>query len=281
MRTLAMPPQNAADVLTACIDGFDDLALVTRLRAIEPQLVAAAAGYDQLARTQSLHQIARVNGVGAVTRAELEALYTEQMSATQGAARSIYSAIRNSSPNSKCPLCGIGTITVLDHHLPKSKYPNLSVCPLNLVPACDFCNNAKRARYPRNASEQTIHPYYDDYTQEQWIFARLDTTGLPVLVFYVDAPAHWPAVARSRAQRHFDVVKLGISYTSNANDDMITLRDHLTGIAASKGQAGVQAYLEDERARYAVRLNSWQHAMYQTLAADKQFIAGGYLNIPS
>jgi 5-methylcytosine-specific restriction endonuclease McrA len=281
MRTLAMPPQAAADVLATCIGGVDDLALVARLQGIEPQLVAAAAGYDQLARTQNLHQVPRVQAVGAVARAELEGLYTKQMSATQGAARAIYSAIRNASPNSKCPLCGIGTITVLDHHLPKSKYPHLSVCPQNLVPACDFCNNAKRARYPKNAGEQTIHPYYDDYTQEQWIFARLDAAGPPVLVFYVAAPAHWPDVAKLRAKRHFDVVKLGVSYTSNANDDMIPLRDHLAGIAATKGAAGVQAYLLEERARYAPRLNSWQHAMYQALAASPQFIAGGYLAIPN
>jgi len=280
MRTLPMPPQSAADVLATCIGGVADPALRLRLEAITGQLVADAANYDQLARIQSLHQVVRSPNVGAVTRPELEALYSKQMSASNGAARVIYSALRNAAPNGKCPLCGIGTVTVLDHHLPKARYPNLSVCPFNLVPACDFCNNAKRARFPACAEEQTLHPYYDDYTQQQWIFAQLDIAGPPVLLFHVIAPAHWPQVARLRAKQHFDVVKLGVSYTSNANDDLIPLRDHLTTIAATKGAAGVQAYLAEEQARYAARLNCWQHVMFQTLAANPWFIGGGYLQIP-
>lgn len=275
-----MPPQVAADVLAACVGGVADPALQHRLHAITPQLVATAANYDQLARIQGLHQVPRVQGVGAVNRPELEALYSNQMSAATGGARLIYSALRNASPNGKCPLCGIGTVTVLDHHLPKARYPDLSVCPFNLVPACDFCNNAKRARFPTCSEEQTIHPYYDDFTQEQWIFAQLDVAGPPALVFQVNAPAHWPQVARLRAKRHFDVVKLGVSFTSNANDDLIPLRGHLVTVAATKGPAGVHAYLLEEQTRYALRLNSWQHVMYQTLAANPWFVAGGYLNIP-
>lgn len=280
MRTLPMPPQAAADVVATCVGGIADPALQHRLQMIAPLLVAAAANYDQLARIQSLHQVVRAANVGAVTRPELEALYSQQMSATNGAARSIYNALRNASPNGKCPLCGIGTVTVLDHHLPKARYPNLSVCPFNLVPACDFCNNAKRARFPTSAEEQTIHPYYDDYTQQQWIFAHLDIAGPPVLMFYVNPPAYWPQVAKLRAKRHFDVVKLGVSYTSNANDDLIPLRNHLATIAATKGVAGVQAYLREEEARYATRINCWQHVMFQTLAANPWFVDGGYLNIP-
>ena len=280
MRTLPMPQFLAANVLATCIGGVQDPLLVARLQPIAAQLEATAGSYDQLARIQSLHQIARVAGVGEATGAELQTLYSGQMSATNGAARAVYDAIRNAPVNGKCPLCGIGTVTVLDHHLPKSRYPDLSVCPFNLVPACDFCNNAKRARFPISAETQTLHPYYDDYTHEQWIYAHLDATGTPALVFIVNAPAHWPQVARLRAQRHFDVVKLGQAYTTNANDDLIPLRGHLAAIAATKGATGVHGYLLEEQARYAPRLNSWQHAMYQALAANHWFVDGGYLAIP-
>lgn len=280
MRTLPMPLQTASDVLTTCVAGVDDLALRHRLQAVTQQLVVAAAHYDQLARAQNLHLVPRTTNVGEVTRSELEALYSQEMSAPNGAARAIYSALRNAPPNKKCPLCGIGTVTVLDHHLPKARYPNLSVCPFNLVPACDFCNNAKRMRFPTCAGEQTIHPYYDDYTQQQWVFGRIDQAGPVVVVFFVNAPAHWSEVAQLRVKRHFDVVKLGVSYASNANDDLIPLRGYLAKIAATKGAAGVHAYLSEEQARYATRPNCWQHVMFQTLAANPWFIDGGYLHIP-
>lgn len=281
MRTLPLPSQPAAGVLATCIGGVRDQHLAARLRLAEPQLVAAAAGYDQLARAQGLHLVGQVQGVAGVGSAELQALYAGQMGATRGAARRVYDAIRNAPPNGKCPLCGVGTVSGLDHHLPKSRYPDLSVCPSNLVPACDPCNRAKLASFPATAGEQTIHPYFDDFTQEQWIFARLDAAVTPVLVFRVDAPAHWPEVRRERARRHFDVVGLGRTYTSNANDDLMTLRGHLATVAASKGAPGVAAYLADERARHSARLNSWQHATYQTLASDARFVGGGYLAIPA
>lgn len=280
MRRLTTPTLLPARVLSICISGVKNPDLEARLANIEPTLIATATQYDQHAKVETLFQIPRVTNVGTVTKEELQNLYTEQMSATNGAARSVYNALRNSAPNSKCPLCGIGTIAVLDHHLPKSRYPDLAVCPYNLVPVCEFCNNAKRARYPLSAGRQTIHPYYDDFTQEQWIYAKLDKIGPPVLSFFVQPPSHWSSIRCERAQRHFDVVKLGHSFTSNANDDLITLRAHLASIVRTKGAKGVHDYLEDEQSRYSGRINSWQFVMYQTLAKDNWFINGGYLEIP-
>lgn len=281
MLTLARPALMPARVLSDCVGGCSDPALVSRLNTIEATLIATANQYDHLAKHQALHMVSRLAAVGPVSKTEMENLYSDQMSATQGAARAYYNAIRNAPANAKCPLCGVGTVAVLDHHLPKSKYPDLAVCPFNLVPACDFCNNAKRARFPKNAGEQTIHPYYDDFTREQWIFANLNTAGPPVLIFQVTPPSTWPLVSQERALRHFTVVKLGTTFTSNANDDLITLRGHLSSIRLSKGAACVQAYLNEEQMRYRTRLNSWQHVMYQTLAASSWFVNGGYLNIPA
>ncbi|MBU9194443.1 hypothetical protein KTD33_07820 [Burkholderia gladioli] len=280
MRKLALPALTPVGVLSTCIAGVADPALVARLDAIRGTLLATAASYDQHASANALHLISRVENVGAVTKDELQSLYLDQMSATKGSARSMYDVLRSAAPHRKCPLCGIGTVAVLDHHLPKSKYPDLAVCPFNLVPACDFCNNAKRASFPKTAGQQTIHPYYDDFTQEQWVYAKLDVDGPPALSFFVKAPPHWDQTKRERAQRHFDVVKLGLQYTSNANDDMTVLRDHLEGIKNGEGVAGVRAYLEDERDRNASRVNSWQHVMYQTLANNAWFVNGGYLSIP-
>lgn len=280
MLTLPKPTLAPAQVLTDCIKGCSDSGLSVRLTTIKGTLASTADQYDALARSQSLHIFPRRESIGQVSRSELEALYSEQMSATRGAGRAYYDAIRNASPNAKCPLCGVGTVTVLDHHLPKSKYPDLSVCPYNLVPCCDFCNNAKRARYPKEAGEQTIHPYYDDFTQQQWIFARLDTVGPLSLIYYVHPPHNWPEVAKQRAARHFSVVKLGTVFSSNANDDLIILRHHLVQLHNKKGTAEVLSYLDEEKIRYSRRLNSWQYVMYQTLAADSWFAAGGYLKIP-
>lgn len=59
----------------------------------------------------------------------------------------------------KCPMCGIGEPSQLDHQLPKSKYKSLSLCRLNLVPVCSVCNNKKSDK----DSARFIHPYYQDF----------------------------------------------------------------------------------------------------------------------
>lgn len=63
----------------------------------------------------------------------------------------------------KCPMCGIGEPSQLDHQLPKSKYKSLSLCRLNLVPVCGVCNNKKRDKDP----VMFIHPYYQDFPNDK------------------------------------------------------------------------------------------------------------------
>lgn len=280
MRTLPLPAIAPADLLTACIDGVSDAVKAARLRAASAEVLNAAHGFDQNARARTLHMVARVQGVGAANRDDLQGLYKDQMSSQRGSARGYYDSIRNAAPHGKCPLCGVGMVRTLDHHLPKSHYADLSVCPANLIPACDFCQAGKLAKYPNTAGEQTLHPYYDDYGAQQWIFAALDTAGPPALVFRVDAPAVWQPADRERVQRHFDVFKLGHVYTANANDDLSVLRSRLEGLAAAGGPAAVFAYLDEERRRHEGRLNSWQHITYQTLAAHGGFVHGGWAGIP-
>src|SRR6266446_4463738 len=57
------------------------------------------------------------------------------------------------------------------HHLPKSRYPDLSVSPINLVPCCMDCNTNKRAIFPTSGQEETLHPYYDNFEGEKWLQA--------------------------------------------------------------------------------------------------------------
>lgn len=62
-----------------------------------------------------------------------------------------------------CPACGEpGKPTTLDHYLPQSKYPELSIVFENLTPMCDKCQRLKD-NHTLNGLQQKIfiHPYYD------------------------------------------------------------------------------------------------------------------------
>ena len=46
----------------------------------------------------------------------------------------------------KCPFCGVGRVSTLDHYLPKTKYPTYAVTPVNLVACCAECNKKRKNR---------------------------------------------------------------------------------------------------------------------------------------
>lgn len=281
MRSLPLPTDTQASVFALCLAATADPNLQTRLTAIARSLAIAGALYQTNATAASLNLVPRVQSVGAVTKPELIGLYKEHLSKTKGAARAVYDRIRNAAPNNRCPLCGVGNVAHCDHHLPKSRYPDLSILPLNLVPACHFCNDKKRMKYPATAEQQTFHPYFDHYLlRDVWVRASLNRGPPPVLVFDTSPPPTWPPLDRDRVRRHFEACGLAITFTTNANDELPIIRDRLILQDSRGGAAAVQQFLNDECNVHSVRPNSWQYATYCTLAADMWFVNGGYRNIP-
>jgi hypothetical protein len=62
-----------------------------------------------------------------------------------------------------CPMCGSQHPGTLDHYLPRESFPELSILPCNLIPACPHCNSGvKKGLYRGTASpERFIHPYFE------------------------------------------------------------------------------------------------------------------------
>ncbi|MGU3358919.1 HNH endonuclease [Methylobacterium sp. M6A4_1b] len=280
MYKLGKPILAVSDVLASCIGALADIDLVARMNAVKGAIEANETLYETLATKSQLDLVVRLTDLGSVTKAELTALYEDHLSATRGAARPFYDAIKNAAPNKLCPLCSIGTVAHVDHHLPKSRYPDLSVLPLNLVPACHFCNDTKKARFPKTAGEQTFHPYYDAHLlTEQWITATLDYGTPLILVFSVAPPSTWSSIDQQRVARHFTVCGLGISFATNATANLGPLKLRLQRLHHRGGATAVQAHLEEERICHAEKPNSWQHVFFETLAADDWFVNGGFSQI--
>lgn len=281
MRRLPKPSFSVSKVFADCIAGVADPALRGRYESVSAAVNGAEQAFEVRATAQALHTTPQVAVVaGVVSTAEMKDLYEGQMSAARGGGRAYYDAIKNAAPNKKCPLCGVGVVSTLDHHLPKSKYSDLAVSPKNLVPACADCNKAKLAKFPATEAEQTIHPYYDDFTRAQWLHAVLDR-GPPLAVRYVAVtPYGWTGIEGSRAARHLDVFKLAALFAANANDELALLKRGLATLYRAGGDPAVQAHLAEVAATHSPRLNSWQHALYATLARDAWFCSGGFEHIP-
>lgn len=280
MYTLNKPNFSLEAVLNSCVDAIEDADLVARLNTVKSKIEANEPLYDREATNGRLDLIPRNTSVGLVTKEEMIALYSDYLSATRGSARAVYDAIRNSAPNKLCPLCSIGSVAHIDHYLPKTKYPDLSILPLNLVPSCNFCNDRKKARYPKTVGEQTFHPYYDAHLLTQrWISAKIDHSPPLIIIFSVTPPHSWSITDQQRVARHFTVCGLGTSYGTNANANLVPLKRRLKKLYEAGGASAVQAHLEEERDCHYDKPNSWQYASFQALAADDWFVNGGFNEI--
>lgn len=282
MRVLPKPEFGVAQVYAECVAGVGDTTAKSKLASVAGTVAFSEVTFETLAASSTLHTVCQTPDVqGVVSIEEMKALYKEQMSSARGCGRAYYDALRNAAPNTKCPLCGVGVVSTLDHHLPQSKYPDLTVSPLNLVPSCFDCNKAKLAKFPSAAGEQTIHPYFDDFNHSQWVQATIDVQSPLTVSFGASAPATWGHINRKRVERHFSVFKLAVVFGSNANDELIVIKPVLQNLHSVGGSDTVQSHLVEQAKLHSVRPNSWQHALYQSLANDDWFCCGGFDAIPN
>lgn len=85
----------------------------------------------------------------------------------------------------KCPYCGFGEPTTLDHYLPESIYGELATCRLNLVPICWKCNKEKNDKN----YQMFIHSYYQKFNKEVIFFkckVEAKNGGILVFDYYID-----------------------------------------------------------------------------------------------
>lgn len=229
----------------------------------------AADAYEQACRTSTLHHL-RPAAFAPLSHQKrhkdaLIAMYERRMGPGHPG-RPVYEEARNRK--TKCPMCGVGSVRQVDHHMPKSVYPYLAAVPINLLPICSDCNFEKKDRAPACYAEQTLHPYFDDIDEGRWLRARLitrsadgrvfqanplDSPASWVIEFYVDLPTSWDAKLAERVKYHFKTFKLGLLYEDQAADDLPGIelsieeafqaggapdvRTHLAGLARSRAHA--------------------------------------------
>ena len=204
MWKLAPPSHTARETFKTCIGRVRDVGLATRLATAADHVAAASQEFDKAARVGGIHELkALATGVGVE---EMEKVYTQRMAKAGSPGRHVYDDILSSSPQGRCPLCTQRLASTLDHYMPKSRFPELAVAPLNLVPACSDCNKAKLAAMPTSAETVTLHPYYDDLGEDVWLRARVVELSPAAIRFDVLPPASWNAVLARQGEPSFQVV---------------------------------------------------------------------------
>ncbi len=282
MRRLPLPSHNARSTFELCAKNLRDKALSTRLLSVASEIENAETQYKELGAKASLFTIAEADTVASrVKLEEMKALYKGTLSRLGSDLRYIYDEIKTAPKNGICPLCEQRVVSTLDHYLAQSRHPALAVTPVNLVPSCADCNKVKLDMQPTSASEQTLHPYFDEVDDGVWLTASVKESVPPALVFSANPPSGWDDVKRARVLTHFQTFNLGHLYTTHAAEELLNIRHNLTMVAQHGGTDGLRAHLmEQARSRQAAAKNSWQSAMYEALTKSEWFREEGYKVIP-
>ncbi|MGW0710510.1 HNH endonuclease [Streptomyces sp. NPDC002643] len=175
-----------------------------------------------------------------------------------------------------CPLCGHREVTTLDHHLPKSVFPLLAVTPANLIPCCSDCNRTKQSAAPNQAEEQTLHPYFDNIDDEQWLAAEVLQGAPTALRFFVHPPRGWSDDLRARVIHHFETLGLADLYGAQGATELAGNAYALQRSFEAGGAGAVRDYLQLQAESWNRRWrNHWKGAAYMALAASDWFCTVG------
>ena len=278
MKVITKPNITAEDAFSTCISKVKNVDLKARLTACEDLISQAEAEFESKITKGDIHTICKEEIVnGNVTAKELETVYTGRMVGKGAPGRTIYDKLISVPKYGICPLCSHGHVSTLDHYLPKSNFPRLAVAPINLIPSCFDCNKYKLTTSPSKPEEETLHPYYDNIEDVQWLYAQVSHTTPPTISFFVKPLDSWSDLLKARLQHHFQSFSLAKLYTKEAAVCISDLNQRLQSIHSSSGAIGVHKYLRDEAiSRCADNKNSWRTAFYFAIADDDWFCNGGF-----
>ncbi|QXE35911.1 HNH endonuclease [Streptomyces sp. GMY02] len=272
------PVHTAAFSYATCTSRIRNRELRERLDQAADEVAASAAKYESAAESSELYLLDQDElSVASLTGVEMIAIYKYRMAKKKAVGRFIYDELMLAAPDGRCPMCGQRTVSTLDHVLPKTLYPALSVTPLNLIPACSDCNHIKSDAIPVSAENEPIHPYYDDLDGDPWLHAAVVHTSPAAIVFSVAAPINWPDSLKNRVATHFRTFKLAPLYASQAAQELNSIKHYLIQLHARGGGDAVRQHLSGQaNSRRMAYANSWQTATYTALADDAWFYQGGF-----
>ena len=175
-----------------------------------------------------------------------------------------------------CFLCGDRKAGEVDHYLPKSSFPEFSILPMNLIPACHECNMTKRAKYTSTQPYLYFHPYLMKFPSHQFLKAEVTLLNTVIIEYRIDTSEKGPEVTALAHQ--FDDLKLGEIYSDQAVQFM---NDQLNSYHQDYRNGGAHLMRKNRRndANSALASrgpNHWKPVLLNALADSDEFCDGKF-----
>lgn len=286
MKRLSKPIFTGGEVYDACVNNISEQSLNDRFVAAKTDVMTKANEYEVKASTHDLYLLpASAWGKGwqisvaDLTKAELISLYEDHLLEKKTLGRQYYDKLMMLAPLGKCPFCGFGHASTLDHFLSKSRYPTFSVLPFNLVPSCKDCNTGKKSA-ALTKSTQLPHPYFESALVETdvWLFAEVLHSNPATVIFFAKPPAGWQQDLTDRVKTHFKDFHLASRFSVEAASELVSICDTVSFLKTpDERKEHLHQVAQIERSS---RKNSWKAALYEALDESDWFQQIGYQHTP-
>ncbi|MCL6264916.1 HNH endonuclease [Flagellimonas myxillae] len=279
MKKIAKPLFLVSNVLEDCVDNLKNQVLKQEILDSIDFFTTAESEFEDKINGNNLYQIEQNKIISeSIDSTVLKSIYSDRMVNKNNKGRVYYDSIFVSAPSGKCPFCSVRLVGALDHYLPKSKYPLLSVTPINLVPSCNDCNKDKLVDTPNSREEETLHPYFDDIENFDWLKAKIITLKPIKFEYYISPPDDWTDLLKARLKHHFSAYLLNELYSIHAIEEFENIKLQITKLFQTGGVNLLKEHILDcYKSRYSVNKNSWQTAFYHCLYNDSDFCDGNFI----
>lgn len=185
-----------------------------------------------------------------------------------------YDKLMATATTGKCPICGIGQVSNLDHYLAKSLYPIYALTPVNLTPICRDCNYVKH-NTPISPDCAPLHPFYDDVDSIEWLCADVSISNNSLVAFYYVNPklsASNPLLYE-RLVEHLKLFHLSKAYAVQAATELSENEELWKTQYQNWGhQAFCEHLIDCLASRERIQHNTWNTALLRALIENAHLI---------
>ncbi len=185
--------------------------------------------------------------------------------------KKLKSDMRKNYSGDSCPYCQIDCVSHIDHFLPRSKFPELSVSRQNLLMSCDTCNTVFKKEIWGNKSEQKImHPMLNEILHNVYLIADVNYEHQAVRVnFRIQTGLPLSPLL----DRHFSTMNLNDRYRARTTRIEVPKMSNILAAESTipRKKNRLKSFVQDQIS--ANEPNSMEHAFYSKVLAIVPAIA--------
>lgn len=278
MKHLEKPEINTKDVVLDCAESYR----ADTRNGLKAKLISAAdvihqesLRYSNAVQNGDFSCFSTHNTVnGNISSLDMGYTYDNKFVTVPHIRNKYYDKLMATATTGKCPICGIGQVSNLDHYLAKSLYPLYALTPANLTPICRDCNYVKRdAIIKPNCAP--LHPFYDDVDSVEWLCADVSISNNALVAFYYVNPKLSVSnpLLYERLVEHLKLFHLSKAYAVQAATELSENEQLWKSQYTKWGQHIFCEHLKECLfSREKVQYNTWHTALLRALIENVSLI---------